>query len=632
MAFDHSTRNRLQRFVSNARSLLTEEFTRQLQLDYGLDPKTGEVADLSKLSHLDDSRLETARVLREILAHYLTSAMASSGKQSQQNALDRIVREQAFTMLNRLAALRMMEARGLLLESVSNGYQSKGFQLYERLAGFALGETGDAYRCYLFSLFDEFALDLKVLFDRNTSQGRLFPRESSLLELLELINSADIETLWGEDETIGWIYQYFNSPEERKKMRDEGKSGPRNSRELAVRNQFFTPRYVVEFLVDNSLGRQWFNMTGGQTSLADGCQYLLIKPEERNSNIAPTRLRDPRSIKLLDPACGSMHFGLYAFDLFEVIYREAWECEQQHGPGSLISEEELEPLSVVYDSADEFLLDVPRLIIERNIFGVDIDPRATQIASLALWLRAQRAWHDADVKANERPLVRKGNVVAAVAPPTERALREQLVSRLDELDAELFEQSLVLLKGLPELGVLLRVEKELPNLIRQVYGEHGPMFKAQDTEQWQAAETRLRAALIQFIHAARSSFQGRLFAQDALEGLRLTDLVRERFDVVVMNPPFGALSLGVKKELTKAYPRSKNDLLAIFVERGLELLHAGGRLGAITSRTGFFLSSYRKWREEVVLGLAHPEVMADLGHGVMDDAMVEAAAYCLIKH
>ena len=184
-------------------------------------------------------------------------------------------------MLNRLAALRMMEARGLLLESIANGYQSKGFQLYDRIAGHALGETGDAYRCYLFSLFDEFALDLKVLFDRYAPQGMLFPRESVFLELLDLLNVGDMDALWGEDETIGWIYQYFNSPEERKKMRDEEKSGPRNSRELAVRNQFFTPRYVVEFLVDNLLGRMWFNATRGYTSLADRCQYLLIKPEER---------------------------------------------------------------------------------------------------------------------------------------------------------------------------------------------------------------------------------------------------------------------------------------------------------------------------------------------------------------
>ena len=103
------------------------------------------------------------------------------------------------------------------------------------------------------------------------------------------------------------------------------------------------------------------------------------------------------------------------------------------------------------------------------------------------------------------------------------------------------------------------------------------------------------------------------------------------FDVVVMNPPFGALAANTKDQLAKAYPRSKNDLLAIMVERGLELLRTGGRIGAITSRTCFFLSSFRKWREEVVLGTGKPEVMADLGIGVMDDAMVEAAAYVLEK-
>ncbi len=139
------------------------------------------------------------------------------------------------------------------------------------------------------------------------------------------------------------------------------------------------------------------------------------------------------------------------------------------------------------------------------------------------------------------------------------------------------------------------------------------------------------ALLTEFAQASNSTYQGRLFAQDALQGLRLIDLCREVFDVVVMNPPFGALASNTKDQLVKAYPRSKNDLLAIMVERGLELLRAGGRLGAITSRTCFFLSSFQKWREEVVLGIAKPEVMADLGFGVMDDAMVEAAAYVLQK-
>ena len=628
MAFDQTTRNRLQRFVNDARRVLEEEFTRQLQNDYGMDPNAGSVAELTSLRHINDAQRETARILRDTLAHY-----TASGDMNAMQGLDRIVREQAFTVLNRLAALRMAEARGLLVESVGNGFQAKGFQLYARLAGTGLGETGDAYRVYLFSVFDELAQDLPGLFDRYSPQGRLFPREAALLQVLNLINDADIAPLWSEDETIGWIYQYFNSKEERKAMRDASQA-PRNSRELAVRNQFFTPRYVVEFLVDNTLGRLWFNATGGQTGLRDRCQYLLVKPDETPQ--AATKLRDPRTLKLLDPACGSMHFGLYAFDLFAEIYREAWAWEQQHGPGSLdVSTQPqaaFKPLSQTYDDEAAFLRDVPRLIIEHNIYGVDIDPRAAQIASLALWLRAQRAWHDTGVKAKDRPLIGRGHVVAAIAPPAERELRQQFAANLDKRDAELFEKTLQLLKGLPEMGVLLQVERDLPHLIEKVYGKNTDLFNdRQNAKTWAQIETDLHSALTDFSQAAKATYQGRLFAQDALQGLRLIDLCREVFDVVVMNPPFGALATNTKDQLAKAYPRSKNDLLAIMVERGLELLRAGGRIGAITSRTCFFLSSFQRWREDVVLGIARPEVMADLGFGVMDDAAVEAAAYVLEK-
>jgi hypothetical protein len=82
-------------------------------------------------------------------------------------------------------------------------------------------------------------------------------------------------------------------------------------------------------------------------------------------------------------------------------------------------------------------------------------------------------------------------------------------------------------------------------------------------------------------------------------------------------------------EIETSYPRTKNDVYAAFVERGLHLLACGGMLGAITSRTGFFLSSFQKWREEVLLREARPTVFADLGYGVLDTAMVETAAYCL---
>jgi hypothetical protein len=414
MAFDQSTRNRLQRLVGDCRKLLVDEFSLQLQQTYGLDPKTGEVTPLDRLAHLSDRDRHTAQLLRETLAHYLAGQADTAEHRKQ--GIERMIREQAFTVLNRLAALLMMEARGLLLPAVSKGKQSQAFELYRRVAGTALGETGDTYRIFLFSLFDEFAQELPALFDRYAPQGRLFPREAALTQVLDLLNHHEVEPLWAEDETLGWIYQYFNSAEERKAMR-KASQAPRNSRELAVRNQFFTPRYVVEFLVDNTLGRLWFNWTGGQTSLRDRCQYLLVKPDERPE--PATRLRDPRTIKLLDPACGSMHFGLYAFDLFLEIYREAWDWEQTHGPGSLLPSptsgrgaggegEPFKPLSHTYDDQEAYLRDVPRLIIEHNLYGVDIDPRAAQIASLALWLRAQRAWHEAGVKAQDRPPIGKG--------------------------------------------------------------------------------------------------------------------------------------------------------------------------------------------------------------------------------
>jgi type I restriction-modification system DNA methylase subunit len=624
MAFDQGTRGELQKFVTDIRKLLTDDFTRQLQQTYGMDPVSGEVAPLDSLKHLDDERLETAQILREVMDHYLATE-AKNDTRTQISVLERIAREQAFTILNRLAALRMMEARGILLDSIGHGTQSQAFRLFQQVANSSLGDTGETYKHFLHSLFDLFTADLPSLFDRYGPQSRLFPTEATLTKALELINSSEVEPLWAEDETIGWIYQYFNSKEERKEMRKS--RAPRNSRELAVRNQFFTPRYVVEFLVDNTLGRLWFNWTGGQNGLRDRCQYLLVKPDEQPE--PAKRLRDPRTIKLLDPACGSMHFGLYAFDLFLEIYREAWVWEQTHGPGCLDTETggnaELKPLSQTYADQDAFQHDVPRLIIEHNIYGVDIDPRAAQIASLALWLRAQRAWHEAGVKAKDRPQVGRGHVVAAVAPPAEMDLRKRFMKELDPRDATLFEQSLFLLKGLPELGILLRVEKDIRSLIRKTFRDHGELFRAEDNDQWQSAEVRLQLGLNEFASAARSNYQGRLFAQDALAGLRMIEICQESFDVLVMNPPFGEAAQSTNKYLDSNYPNSKGNILTQFMERSSELVRPGGRVGAIVSRTCFYLQSFRNFRSKVLAEKFSLDCFVDLGSNVLD-AMVEVAS------
>lgn len=685
MAFDQSTRNRLQKFVSESRDILTEEFTRQMQATFGMDPKSGTIAEMDTLSFLDNQGRQTASILRETLAHYVASISGKSGNERNKQALDRIIREQAFTVLNRLGALRMAEARGFLLESIAKGYSSKGFQLYKNLAGTALGETGDAYSQFLFSLFDEFCLDLAVLFDRHNIQGRLFPRESALLALLDQINHFEIDHLWAEDETIGWIYQYFNSQEERKKMRAESLA-PRNSRELAVRNQFFTPRYVVEFLTDNTLGRIWYEMTQGKTSLVTSCRYLVRRPteiflakgeatqevvtEEQDSlsqeelqkqpvYIPFRALKDPRELRMLDPACGSMHFGLYAFDLFEKIYEEAWQLETELGPDVFERSKEMGPLHTTFTSFEEFRKAIPKLIIEQNIHGVDIDPRAVQIAGLSLWQRAQRSWHLMGIKPKNRPVIKKSNIVCAEPMPGEKEMLREFTAKLNPpVLGQLVETIFDKMKLAGEVGTLLKIEEEISSVILLAKEEYNNELLRQkreagylpgmappkpntlfdftdlkdDTAFWETAEERILEALSEYADQAESDGgQKRLFAEDAAKGFAFIDLCRKRFDLVLMNPPFGEPTDLSLKWLNQEYKTAIRNLYIAFVERGRHISLPDGFVGAITDATFIHQNRYEKFRSSIVTTdeqrLTH---LTANGWGVLD-AYVETACSIIGK-
>jgi len=144
--------------------------------------------------------------------------------------------------------------------------------------------------------------------------------------------------------------------------------------------------------------------------------------------LAYRRLRDPRTIKLLDPACGSMHFGLYAFDLFEIIYAEAWDLNFPFSGSRGAGGNGLKPLRETYASKDAYLRDIPRLIIEHNLHGIDIDPRAVQIAGLSLWLRAQRSWQQQKLRPQDRPSIHRSNIVCAEPMPGEKAFLDEFIA------------------------------------------------------------------------------------------------------------------------------------------------------------------------------------------------------------
>ena len=774
-------RSKLQKATQEARRLLEEEFSRQLLETYDINVVAGRWSE-EPGAHLQAEQ----RLLREKLLAWIEHRSAQINDEKE--ALLLALREMAFTALNRFVALKLMEARELVRPCVSGGLESEGFQEFTAVAQGLLVEQESSYRLYLETIFEDVSRELRALFDPRDPASLLWPKRTALLDLLDILNRPELAELWREDETLGWIYQYFNGDAERKKMREES-SAPRNSRELAVRNQFFTPRYVVEFLTDNTLGRIWYEMRQGQTGLKERCRYLVRRPDEvflteassdedraaqswlqsgsgerpglwklahtvngyvraekageesnrwveerlplvkpdkiaalttqelldllflfcrkerfcdgtldslkaeidlilltvesrvakgshtdlsqedllRQPEYIPHRpLKDPREIRMLDPACGSMHFGLYAFDLYLEIYTEAWEIAQGSSEQAKQGDAFAPFVAYAADFANKaaFLREVPRLILLHNIHGIDIDPRATQIARLTLWLRAQRAWQEQRVEVAARPAITRSNVVCAEPMPGERELLADFVDQqFPEAERGLVQQLLetifdkMQLAG--EAGSLLKIEEEIRDAIDQARRDwqklaiqQRDLFSSAELtalgqvgcslntdlqsltkDFWIDIEERIYAALSDYADEAESGrgLQRRLFAEDAAQGFAFIDVCRKRYDVALMNPPFGEGTSECDGLLHEKFPSSKGEIYAAFILQGANYLTSSGRLGAITSRACFFLVSLRDWRSDLFSGQNNITAFADLGDGVLDSAMVETTAYCLGK-
>lgn len=639
---ERELQNRLRNTVVQCRRLLETAALESLQGRFGIHP-SGRIEDEARMRHLSEEERTDRRELVDHLQHLQASGLGPA------EAVERLTREVAFTHLNRLVAFKMMEdpSRRIIRETVRRGTRSNGFQFYladhpedERRA--QAGEEDVAYRRYLLWVGERLSQEIGPLFSPNDAANRLFPPHRVLEQVLSLLNADDLSRVWAEDETIGWVYQYFTPKELRDRARGESQA-PRNSYELAFRNQFYTPRYVVRFLVDNTLGRIWYEMRRGDSRLATECT-LMLPP----AMLPDRRRKDPRDIRVLDPACGSGHFLLYAFDLLQMIYREAWE-----DPSCPPSQVTGRTLRADYPDRERFEREIPGLILRYNLHGIDIDLRAVQIAVLALWLRAQRAFQELGLRRDDRPVISRANIVCAEPMPGEADLLEEFTASLEpRVLGQLVRVVFHRMEKADEVGSLLRIEEEIretvdearlqwekwrknPQLTLPLFPP-GPEQLTFDVSEvtsesfWQVAEERVLTALREYANRAANGrgFTRRLFAEDAARGFAFVDVCRKEFDVVLMNPPFGEVPGMVKAYMEKHFPRSKQDVACAFVDRWLARCAPGGKLGAITTRTPLFLSSSTRWREEVILQEGALDVLADLGYGVLE-AMVETAAYVL---
>lgn len=649
-----SGRDILKKFVTDVKTLLMDNIIATLQQHYGIWAD-GRVLPVEKLTTSDASIIYRGRMLRQRLLHIKNNLSADSSNQDAE-AVKQLTAEQAFTILNRFCALRMCEERELILPSVGQGFDSEGFASYDAVTGQGQVATRyERYCWYIQSLYDELSIELPAVFDRFSPYGLMWPDEATMVKLFELINnenlvayydaqSGETTDFWNEDETLGWIFQYYNSLEDRRKMRDES-NRPRNSREMAVRNQFFTPDYVVRFLTDNSLGRIWYEMTSGNTTITSICQYLIHREGE---TLQPRIIKEPTELSMLDPACGSMHFGLYTFDVMEAIYMDAWDNQP-----TLLAEYRYT------ETRETFARLVPKLILENNIHGAEIDPRALQIAALSLWLRAQQSWSKLGVSREERPTIERSHLVLAEPMPGNKKLLKLLTEQLDKPMQKLLLKIWEKMQYVGEAGLLIKMEQEIANEIEELKKNWSKLNAVKsaglfDSEEKKAEIDAANRAKLQLakkeakkeffttvverlqeaLRAVSSKlseedgYENSLFANDAVRGFAFIELCQKRYDVILMNPPFGEGSENSSNYLNDNYVNWSKNLVCAFFARMQELLTVDGKLGSIFDRTVLIKSSYENFREHHVCG--YISFCADTGWNVLD-ASVETSTLVLTR-
>ena len=587
MVLSRDLRDAIGRAVGQLRDLFEDEFTAQASGRFGLhvDPlQVGRVEDPNAHRDVDERLVErwaeplhalSLTPTQEEQRRELIGALAYLRREGLDGgeAVQRIIREAAFTAVNRLLAVRVAEAVGSLPEVTRNGRSSAGYrEVVQDLFPTLATEEDEGFWMFVQVCGDELGAAVPLLFDRRLPTSAFTPSRACVDDALATINNPEVANAWDDPEALGWAYQFFNREGERQRMR-AASSAPRNSRELAVRNQFFTPRYVVDWLVQNTLGRR--------IREAGYAVDLPLLATEATDNF-PLALAD---VRVLDPAVGSGHFLLGCYDLLE----EAWR-----GVGVQPSE-----------SAPSIL---------RSLFGIEIDPRASQVAQSVLLLRARRSAPGAELRAPA--------IVTAAPFPVDRELRASVFRGLTVNARDLAEELDDALSSAAELGSLLKIEKRLEAISERAVSrpklDNVPVTA-------ESLDAELLRAMTAIAHAADAPAAGRMFAADARDAIGFVELCRLRYDVVLMNPPFGEPVPGTESYLEAAYGSAGFDLYPAFVKRGVEMLNSRGYLGAITSRTGFFLTRFEDWRSALVLPRLRG--LLDLGVGVMHGAMVEAACY-----
>ncbi|MEW6275259.1 MAG: DNA methyltransferase [Bacillota bacterium] len=608
---DREQRGRIRQLVLFCRQRLEQEFDELLRL-HGLLPERA----------LPAGGLPGERLVRR---EELDWALLREGLPYHE-ARRRWLGHAAFTFLNRLFALRVAEVHGVIKETVITRPRYGNRSLRERDlvdADPALtADPAELARRALAEASAELAIPLLFLHSGDP-YSILDPRLPAYREVRERV-AAVPEEIWQQFEFLGWAYQYFNS-EVRSQIRARLRRNPRPD-DIPPINQFYTVGWIVKFLVENTIGRLWLESRPA-SRLKNELSYLVRS--SGNTRLSRRELK-VENFKVLDPACGSGHFLLQAFDLLFAMWREAHP--------------EIPPAQI------------PAKILEHNLYGVDIDLRACQIAALALYLKG-RVVFEKFKEAGDVFSPGRLNIICADIRFLDGGRRALFLKHFegDKKLRQIVEQILAACEKAFHLGSLLDIQQPLEDLFRSrvkpVVADGGRVveqmafpFLPRVAEQLSFHDLKVPVpkemtveeiwcAVREFIsqYTEKKDMGTMFFGLDAERAINLVDVLSEQYDVVLMNPPYGAMPAACKEYAREYYPLTHSDYYAAFIERAVKLTRPGGYVGALTGRTFMFLKSFARLRTEILRTDALPEVFLDLGFHVLDEATARYAAFTLRK-
>ena len=525
---------------------------------------------------------EKRRKLDELMSSHLNEL--GDYEKARQAAINECV----FTLFNRIAAIKVMESKELFPEIITRRKENAGRSFEHNVWLENHPEERNAEReglkHFLSDQFDNLGEHIPLY--RNDYPYALLPTADELNEIIEQFNAIEEDAdcgadVWKGDDILGWLYENFNAVE-KEALKQSGEKTEYNK--VSLQSQVYTPQWVVKFLVDNTLGKAYMEM------FPDSC----IKEKYQIANIPKHQVHHPkdlRQMRLLDPACGSGNFLIYAFSLFYDLYVDQMENYER----------------------DYSRRDIPKMIVENNLFGVDLDERAAQISQIALFIKAR------ELGGHRSHWPSYTNVVSThfFLDDYEKVKDTfETIDNLDESKRNIMRLIWGDLSNAYKFGSLVRVDETLDKILPNDANHN--LFAQEQMEDMFSFKQQFMNQLRQNVNELGELGSNAYTLAKTNDAISFLEIIANEYDVVVANPPYtdsGDFGTELKAFIEENYKKPlkfNSNLYACFIKRCCELAGDDGKVGMIHPHTFMFIKTFENVRK-FMLEQTHINVMVDYG-------------------